>query len=97
MTTVENASVTQFLAYKLMQRSKARSLTKSQAKEATRAQTMVTSIFNVLLHLAGFGCLTWAGFSWNITAGLVVAGISCFALAWLVTSPPRTQPPTTMS
>lgn len=59
-------------------------------EHAKSARTWVQTLIRLVLHLAGFGCLTIAGFYWTITAGYVVAGLSCFAMAWLST--PDTSP-----
>jgi len=43
------------------------------------------AVVRVVLHLVGFAALTFAGFQWNTAAGLVVAGLSCFAMSTLLT------------
>lgn len=72
----ENPTLSNFIALKLAAR---RAKKSQQANTVTWMQTIV----RLLLHVGGFSLLTLAGFSWNITAGLIVAGISCFALSWL--------------
>lgn len=69
----------------------ANTLARSHNKRANKAlpMTRVTAVLNgiirVMLHVAGFGLLTMAGFQWNIITGLIVAGVSCFALSTLMT------------
>jgi Na+-transporting NADH:ubiquinone oxidoreductase subunit NqrC len=58
----------------------------SNTREAYRVNAVLSSVIRVVLHLAGFGLLTMAGFQWNIIAGLIVAGVSCFALSTLMAS-----------
>lgn len=82
MTTLDVASVPsfrQFIAFKLQA---------TGARSKTRLSTLPISslIMRLVLHLGGFGWLTFAGFTWNIMAGSVVAGISCFALSALLTT-----------
>jgi len=74
----KNPSTTQFLLWKL-----GKVISKKQATARTRARTHFQSIIRLMLHLSGFGLLTIAGFTWNIMAGYVIAGLSCFLLAWL--------------
>jgi hypothetical protein len=65
----------------------ARLLSASEARQerkvATHARTPIQSIRRIIYILAGFSCLTWAGFTFNITAGLVTAAFSLFAVAYL--------------
>lgn len=56
-----------------------------EANASIRINAVLNGIVRVVLHLAGFSLLTMAGFQWNIIAGLIVAGISCFALSTLMT------------
>lgn len=51
----------------------------------TRERAGFHTTIRLVLTLAGFTCLTIAGFQWTMIAGFVVAGMSCFALAWLNT------------
>jgi len=51
-----------------------------------RPLAIAQAFIRVILHLAGFAALTSAGFYWNMIAGLVVGGLSCFVLSTLVTS-----------
>ena len=82
MTTYDGVpSFGTFLAMKFVNRV---SRAKASAKEGNRARTLMQAIVRLVLHLAGFSALTWAGFSWNMTAGLIVAGLSCFVLSWLM-------------
>lgn len=72
------------LAYFLRKRTQA-----EQAHISKRVRTRFESTIRVMLHLAAFACLTLAGFSWNITAGLLAAFVSCLTLSWLMTSKPQ--------
>lgn len=85
MTTLDSPTVWQAITVTLARRAE-----KARVNKATRARTWVQSTVTLLLQLAGFTCLTFAGFTWNIAAGLVVAAFSCFALAWLTNN--RTVP-----
>lgn len=87
-TTIDgNPSLTQFLFWKV-----GKALAKRErAKEATHAHTWVQAFVRLMTHLAGLGCLTWAGFTVSITAGLIVAGFSFFVLSWLSTPANRPQ------
>lgn len=75
----------QYFLWKLNKRSKERKEAK-RIKQGTRTLTPITALMRLVLNVAGFGFLTFAGFWWNILAGLVVAGLSCFALSWLTTT-----------
>jgi fatty acid desaturase len=83
VTTLDNPSIAQFLVFKL---GKAITQKQDKAKEASHARTWVQATIRLMLHLAGLGCLTLAGFSWNMTAGLVIGGLSFFVLSWLTTT-----------
>lgn len=54
-------------------------------KDNKRARTRWESFLRIILHLAGFTCLTIAGFTWHPIAGFVVAGLSCFTFSLLTT------------
>lgn len=86
MTTVDALpSIKEFLALKLT-----KTMARKQAITHTRTWVQATAKF--ILHIAGLSCLTLAGFSWNIIAGFIVAGLSFLALAtWFNPTP---QPPT---
>lgn len=90
MTTLDGNAPTffQFLTWKAAQKSKER---RERTVASATAGTWVTAIVRLVLHLAGFGCLTFAGFTWNITAGFIVAGVSFFALSWLTTAGQRPE------
>jgi hypothetical protein len=63
-----------FFLYKLSKR----------AEDSNRARgSLLGSLLKVVMTLAGFTCLTLAGFTLSMIAGLIVAGVSCFLLAWL--------------
>lgn len=81
MTTIDqplSATVMMRIAAVLSARARKASIPKEQV--TTFAQAFV----KLVMHIAGFTCLTVAGFTWNITAGLIIAGISCFAFSMLV-------------
>jgi fatty-acid desaturase len=88
MTTYEGVpSVTTYLTMMLTNR-----ISRAKAKERTqingnRMPAILQTIVRLVLHLAGFSALTFAGYTWNMTAGLIVGGLSCFVLAWLLNSP----------
>ena len=77
-----NPTFLQFLAWKI-----GKALDRSATKQSTRVTTIMQAIIKLMLHIVGFSCLTIAGFYWHVIAGLVVAGISCFILSWLLTTP----------
>lgn len=73
-------------------------LANRRAEATTRARTRVQSLIRVLMTLAGFGCLTLAGFKLHTVVGLVVAGLSCWTIAWLMSgSETATEPPSTVN
>lgn len=56
---------------------------KVENKEVSnKAITLQRTIFKHLCELMGLAWLTFAGFSVNIVAGSMIAGISCFVLSW---------------
>lgn len=44
------------------------------------------AVFRFVMHIAGFSCLTIAGFALHFAIGMTVAALSCFALSFLMTS-----------
>lgn len=54
--------------------------------------SLVNQIFKVILHLAGFACLTIAGFTINNTAGFITAGIALFLFAAIATPDTPSEP-----
>lgn len=86
MTTMEIPTVRSVLAMKLAN-SFARSATKRErkARSTNRVNAVLNATVRVVLHLAGFSALTFAGFTFSMAAGLIVGGISCFALSTLLT------------
>jgi len=90
MATVEgNPSILQFFAWKIGK------ALDTKARKEKRVRSFVEASIRVLLHVVGFSCLTIAGFYWHVIAGLVVAGISCFVMAELLTQsdqPPNDRP-----
>lgn len=93
MTTVDldngNPTLAQFMLWKF-----SKAMSRSKTKAATRASVQLQVIIRVVMHIAGFACLTYAAFTWSTIAGWAVAGISCFLMSWL-TAPSATEPPTT--
>lgn len=57
---------------------------RTERKARTRPRTWVQVTIKLLLHVAGFTCLTVAAWSFNFIAGMAVAGISCFVQSWLL-------------
>jgi hypothetical protein len=89
MTTVEMPTIRQYLAFKAltaMQRATRTKRVPEGERPARPALAMAQAFLRLVLHLAGFAALTSAGFYWNMIAGLVVAGLSCFVLSTLTTS-----------
>lgn len=86
MTTFDDANPTfiQFLLWKAGKRVSQRE--RSKAREGSPALTWIGTTIRLMMHLAGFGCLTFAGFTVSMTAGLIVAGFSFFVLSWLSTN-----------
>lgn len=79
MAVLDNPTFLQAIAYVIAK--KAEKTKPVKAKNYTR--TWVQTTMRLTLHIAGFALLTYAAFSWNITAGYALAGLSCFALSWL--------------
>lgn len=95
MVTLEgNPSIASLISWKISKALSNRA-ERSKAREGNSARTVVQATVRVFLHLAGFACLTYAGFAFNFIAGMVVAGISCFILSTLITvSTPTNSDPT---
>jgi len=58
---------------------------RAQTKEHRNARPIIQALARFVLIVAGFACLTWAGFSVSFTIGLVAAALSCFLMSWLFT------------
>lgn len=86
MTEIDRLSLLGFVTQKL-------AIRRARRTQRANAVPWLQSLARIVMHIVGFSCLTLAGFSWNITAGLIVAGISCFAFSWLVTSPSKPENP----
>lgn len=85
MTTMDNyPSVMEYVIGKVA--------TRRERKHARLAipRTWFQSLARLMLHVAGFGCLTYAGFTWNMIAGLITAGVSFFVFSWLIAPTDRT-------
>lgn len=78
MAVVDSPTVLQAIVYAVGKR-----MENNRAKTVVRTYTWIQSTIKLVLNVAGFGFLTYAGFSHNIIAGSIVAGLSCFALSWL--------------
>ncbi len=52
----------------------------------------VSATFKCVMHLLGFGALTYAGYTINMTTALVIGGISCFIFSWIFTSEETQKP-----
>lgn len=61
-----------------------------------RVSAPYQGIVRLVLTLAGFSLLTIAAFTLTLTAGFVMAGISCFALAWLMVPSANVNGPSTV-
>lgn len=88
MTTYTNSSdptLSTFLMWKLQNALANRSTKASIGKN--RSSVGLYGIVRLLLHIAGFGLLTMAGFQFSMIAGLVVAGFSCFVMSYLFATP----------
>lgn len=80
MVTMDGTpSLSQFIVFKLAAMAEKR----SKRKEVKRARPWIQATIKLVLHIAGFSCLTIAAWSFSFIAGMAVAGISCFALSWL--------------
>ena len=79
MTTDTIPSFSAYLSYRL----KARANRRVRVNRTT-IQLALANLTRIVLHLAGFGFLTWAGFQFTMIAGTIVAGISCFVLSSLL-------------
>lgn len=84
MATWDTPSVGQFIVMKIGQAISARKEAKVSARN--RSGAWVLNTIRLMMHLAGFGCLTYAGFEWSTIAGFVVAGLSFFVLSTLMTT-----------
>lgn len=93
MTTFE-PTVAQFVLTKMGRAITARKEAKERSG-STYAGAWVIQTVRLMLHLAGFGCLTYAGFEWSTIAGFVVAGLSFFVLSNLSTTRPAQRPQST--
>jgi len=58
---------------------------RSRTKAKRSASPVIQALTRFVLIVAGFSCLTWAGFSVSFTIGLVAASVSCFLMSWLFT------------
>lgn len=88
VTTMEVPTIGQFITLRVAKFFASR----SKENQAARAHTWFQSVIRLVMHLAGFGCLTYAGFIWHPAAGFVVAGLSCFMLSWLTTGTASPKP-----
>lgn len=88
MTTIvdpHTPTLKEFALLRLSAMAKSRAKGVRQNREKIQASAFL-AILRVVLHLAGFVLLTVAGFEWNMIAGLVIAGASCFVLSTLFTA-----------
>lgn len=84
MTTMDNPGVLQLIFYKATKALARRREAKARVA-MNRTRTWFQATVRFLFSIAGFGCLTLAGWTINITVGLVVAGVSFFGLSFLTT------------
>lgn len=87
MTVVIDGSPTlrEYALMRLSTFAKSRAKGVRENRERMQASAFLATL-RVVLHLAGFALLTVAGFQWNMIAGLLVAGASCFVLSTLFTA-----------
>lgn len=65
----------------------------AQTEKPDRPDSFTRAAMRIVLDLAAFVWLTFAGFSISSTIGCVVAGLSCFVMARHFSSPePKTDP-----
>lgn len=87
MTTIDgHLTLTEVLATKVLRAAR------TKRERRTIPYSVWSMLLRLLLHLAGFSCLTVAGFTVSLLAGLVTAGLSCFVLSTLMTrhdNPPQ--------
>jgi hypothetical protein len=84
MTTFESTpTLTQYFAMRM-----ASNRSKRVARSRATRQSWALNVLRLLLHLAGFSCLTFAGFEFNMLAGLITAGLSCFVFSRLIAPEP---------
>lgn len=79
MSTVDVPSFTGFVLARIAARKRNRAM-------AVNARTILQSIVRIVWHVAGFSSLTYAAFLWDMRAGFVVLGISCFIMSTLTTA-----------
>lgn len=51
-------------------------------KREKKAITLQDYIIKLPLEVAGFGCLTYAGFQINSLTGWITTGVLCFVASW---------------
>lgn len=84
MSTLESTPLPGFI--ELAFRKASHGMAKKRVKRTTVSASAAQLIFRFVMHIAGFGCLTVAGFALHFAAGMITAGFSCFALSWLMSS-----------
>lgn len=82
-TITDTTPLWQILLFKATQSKTKR---RNPALGMNRVRVWVVSLARLVLTLSGFGFLTWGMFTWDIVAGLITAGLSCFVLSWLTGS-----------
>ena len=87
MTAEAMPTVSQFFVMKIASKLGSR---KAAREASDPAHAWIQSVARLVFHLAGFACLTYAGFLWHPIAGFVVAGFSLFLMSWVTTG--RAQP-----
>lgn len=96
MTTMDaTPTIRQFIAMRIAGGTRVRSRPKA-AVSSGRLARVLALLTKLVMHIAGFGCLTMAAFTWTITAGWIMAGVSFLLLSWLLTptqsAPDEDQP-----
>lgn len=79
MTTLDTPTFTGFIIARMAARKRNKAM-------AATARTMLQTIVRIVWHIAGFSSLTYSAFLWDMRAGFVVLGISCFIMSALTTT-----------
>jgi hypothetical protein len=88
MTTMDSPG---FLELMLAKGARAANRRRYAKETRVRVSNAMQVTIRLALHLAGFTCLTVAGFGFNFLAGMIVAGASCFVLSTLLTTSTKTN------
>lgn len=86
MTVLDTPSLKEFALMRLANFTRSKAIKAKNRESSYRVSAFFNSLVRLVLHIAGFGLLTFAGFQWDIIAGLIIAGVSCFIFSTLFTS-----------